>query len=233
MIEKLLKIVLNEGELIEKKQIASDVYHLTVRSNSIQKMNYISGQHIRVYVGEKSDASGKDNIRTYSVWKKEQDKNLIHIAACSHTKGPGSIWVNTIEVGEKVFFSKPKGKFTIDHSFDSYYFVGDNSALGHLYELNRNLIDKDVKGIVYAHCLKELFKDIDGNEPFSFYEFNDNPFDEICKLIDDDPKKNRVLYVGGDGRLCIALNKYLLQKGWSRKNIKAKPFWMQGKKGLE
>lgn len=233
MIEKLLKVVLNEGVLVAKKQIASDVFQLSIRSSSIQKMRYICGQHIRVYVGEKSKASGKDNIRTYSIWKMEKEDNMIHIAACTHTNGTGSIWVKTVEVGEKVFFSKPKGKFTIDHSFDSYCFIGDNSALGHLYELHRDLENKEVKGIIYSNSLDELFKDIDDKKPFDFFEFGENPFDEICKLIDKNPDDKSVVYIGGDGRLCVALNKYLIQKGWSRKNIKVKPFWMPNKKGLE
>ncbi|MDY8135473.1 FAD-binding oxidoreductase [Aquimarina sp. 2201CG5-10] len=234
MIEKILKIVLNEGTLINKREIANNVYHLTIQSTFIQKLKYTPGQHIRVYVGEKSNASGKDNIRTYSIWNIERDLNKIHVAACCHTSGPGSTWVKTVEIGEKVFFSNPKGKFIIDDSFTNYYFIGDNSALAHLYEIRRSLKeDKKMTGIIYSDSLDQLFPDIDKTTPFQFYEFSENPFDTICNLINIDQNSSSVYYVGGDGRLCIELNNYLKRKGLSRKSIKAKPFWMPYKKGLE
>ena len=234
MIEKILRIVLNEGLLINKTKIASDVYHLIIQSKAIQNLKYIPGQHIRIYVGGKSKSSGKKNIRTYSIWNICYDTNKIEIAACSHTDGPGSVWVKSIEIGEKLFFSNPKGKFTIDNSFEEYCFIGDNSALAHLYEIQRNLKgNKKITGIIYSKRLEELFPDIDESTPFQFYAFSENPINEIRNLINSNQSKSKVIYVGGDGRLCIELNKYLKRQGWSRKSIKTKPFWIPYKKGLE
>ncbi|WP_264373561.1 hypothetical protein [Paenibacillus psychroresistens] len=43
-----------------------------------------------------------------------------------------------------------------------------------------------------------------------------------------------MLYVGGDGRVCVELHKHFKQTlNWSNQQIKSKPFWIPGKKGLE
>lgn len=234
MIEKLLRFVLNEGELIDKKEIAQNAYHLTIYCKVIQKVNYKPGQHLRIFVGDTSNAAGKNSIRTYSIWKIDRENCLIHIAACSHTQGPGSNWVRSIQPGEKVLFSSPKGRFTLDSSYSNYYFIGDSSSLGHLYELQRNLGgNKKSKGIIYASNKEELFPDINDKSPFDFYAFNENPVQEIENLIQESPNPDTSIYIGGDGRLCLTLNRVLRKKGWHYKSIKTKAFWHPDKKGLE
>ncbi|MFY0687208.1 MAG: siderophore-interacting protein [Cyclobacteriaceae bacterium] len=237
MIEKVLKKILNRGKIIHKELIATDVYSFTIQSPKIQHIKYLTGQHIRVFFGDKSDVSGKDNIRTYSIWEINHEKGTIRVGACCHTSGPGSHWIKEIKVGDEVFFSSPKGKFTLDTSFDKYIFLGDSSALAHLYELHRNLPNgKKIKGIIYANQKNDLFPDIKGTMPFAFYEFEGDLSSGIINLLADGMTidDSTVVYIGGDGRVCVALNNNLIrEKKMSRKQIKTKPFWMPGKKGLE
>lgn len=237
MFEKIITRVLNEGELIRKEPIGTIAFSLTIRCKKISEFDYKPGQFIRVYVGSKSNVSGKDNIRTYSVWELNKAEKTIRLGACFLTEGPGSKWVKEIEVGEKVHFSKPKGKFTLDTSFESYIFIGDTSALAHLYELQRNLpSEKKIDGFIYANKKDDLFEDVDNTTPFSFCQVDTNPMPEIYKFLEGKIEKDdsKVIYIGGDGRICVELNKYLKQEmKWDKKSIKTKPFWMPNKKGLE
>ncbi|WP_434036297.1 SIP domain-containing protein [Formosa sp. 4Alg 33] len=120
---------------------------------------------------------------------------------------------------------------------DSYLMIGDVSALSHLYMLNRHLPeDKQVESIIYSD-LNHVFEDIDGSNPFNFYNLKPNAIADILKLVNDmipKMKGNRMVYIAGDSRVCVALNSYFKNElQWNTKQIKTKPFWNPDKKGLE
>jgi NADPH-dependent ferric siderophore reductase len=63
------------------------------------------------------------------------------------------------------------------------------------------------------------------------------PYQTIIPAIEEalpQPSHNTVIYVAGNGEMCQLLYKHLKnQLGWNGKQVRVKPFWMQGKKGLE
>jgi NADPH-dependent ferric siderophore reductase len=237
IIDNFAKRLLNQATVISKKLIAENAFHLTIQGDSLKNMQYITGEHLRIFVGLNLTDNLNDKVRTYSVWRYDHIQTTIDLVICTHSDGIGSKWVHQLQIGQEVYFSNPKGKFIIDNSADYYLLIGDASALAHLYEINRNLISKkDVKAFFYSKRLPELFKDIDGSQPFNFYEFPENPINELIPLIEEALATSQgkgIVYVGGDGRVCVALNQYFKQKGWNKHQIKIKPFWMPNKTGLE
>lgn len=237
MLKQLIKRFLNEGMIEEVNEIARGVYGITISSPAIHQMKYTVGQHLRFYLGDQMEVSGKDALRTYSIWSIDQAEGKIQLAICSHAVGPGSVWIRLLNKGDKVYFSQPKGKLTLDATFDKYLFVGDPSSLAHLYELRRNLdAKKKIKGVIYSNDKSKLFADIDGNYPFTFYELQEAPTKSILKILETELEQEdeKIMYVAGDGRICVDVNKYLKkEKNWNRRSIKAKPFWMPEKTGLE
>ena len=156
----------------------------------------------------------------------------------TQSNGSGAKWVEQRQIGDNVYFSWKKGNFILDESADSYLMIGDLSALSHLYIICRNLSkNKQVESIIYSQHIKELFTDIDGTNPFNFFELPQNPINEIISKVKEIvPKMNgkKIVYIGGDSRICVALNKYFKQElNWNPKQIKTKPFWNPDKKGLE
>lgn len=110
----------------------------------------------------------------YSVWNYDKVKQEIDIAACTHSTGIGAIWINQLQVGDKVYFTRPQGKFILTNNFENYFFCGDNSALGHLYSIRRQLTsEQNAKGIFYSSDINHLFPDLDICFPFDLISSNE------------------------------------------------------------
>jgi NADPH-dependent ferric siderophore reductase len=116
--------------------------------------------------------------------------------------------------------------------------IGDLSALAHLYCIKGNLAaNKKVESIIYSQDKNDLFADLDGSNPLNFYQLPPNPTAELIRQIQGViPKMHgkKVVYIGGDSRVCVALTQYFRNElGWSKDQLKVKPFWNPEKKGLE
>ncbi len=236
--DNIARSFLNSAQIISKTEIAENVFHLVITGKELMNMPYIPGQHLRVFIGFGMHTSFKEKIRTYSVWKYDRVSGTIDMAVCAHSEGPGSSWIKSLVPGNTIYLSAPKGKFILDTSATEYLFIGDASALAHLYEIRRNLpSSKTIRGIIYAEKNTQVFSDLDGTYPFEFYELPQNPLQQIKKLIENKSVGNTpesLIYIGGDGRICVGLHDYFKNvRGLKSRNIKTKPFWMPGKKGLE
>ena len=180
----------------------------------------------------------KDKVRSYSIWNIDKNTGCIDLAIATHSTGIGAEWAKHCKEGELVYFKWKKGKFLIDDTADSYLMIGDLSALSHLYVLHRHLPkNKETTSILYSQNKRELFPDINGTIPFDFYEMPQNPHEEIINKVRQIVPKmtgSKMVYIGGDSRICVALNQYFRKElNWVTKHVKTKPFWNPDKKGLE
>ncbi|HTN68324.1 MAG: phage tail protein [Chryseobacterium sp.] len=239
IVENLLKMILQEATIENKTKLSETVYQIRLKNESIKSADFMAGYFLRLGIGiENNDVTLKDKVRSYSVWDIDKFNGTMEIAIATHSNGIGAEWAEQCNAGDKVFFKWKKGNFIIDNSADSYLMIGDLSALSHLYIINRNLPkDKKVESILYSEKLNELFADIDGTKPFSFYEMPQNPYKEIIRKIKEivpNMKGKKMVYIGGDSRICVALNQFFRKElQWETKQIKTKPFWNPEKKGLE
>lgn len=238
-VENIIKKIMDKGEILSKIKLTENVYHIVIKSDAIKTIDFVPGCFIRLGVGLGKELSlKKDMVRSYSIWDINKDKNTFSLAIATHSNGIGAQWVKNCEVGSTVYFKTKKGKFTVDNSADSYLFIGDLSALSHLYIINRYLPkNKQVESVIYSKNTRNLYADIDDKKPFNFYSIENNNSKEIIAKIENILpylKGVKKVYVAGDSRVCIALNNYLRKEHkWSTKQIKVKPFWNPDKKGLE
>lgn len=239
IIKTILKRVLKENTIVEKQKISESAYRIRVKSDNIKDVEFVAGYFLRIGIGMTEESlTMKDFVRSYSVWDLDKTNGTLDLAIATHSKGSGAKWAEQRKVGDKVYFTWKKGNFILDDTANSYLFIGDLSALSHLYIIRRNLPkDKQVESILYSQHKSELFADIDGAMPFNFYELPENPYSEIIaeiKKIIPHMTGRKMVYVGGDSRICVALNQYFRRElNWDTKQIKTKPFWNPDKKGLE
>lgn len=239
IVESIIKKVLEKGTIIENTKLSESVYKIRIQSEDIASYDFVPGHFIRLGVGiGQDDISMKDKVRSYSVWDIDKEKNTIDLAIATHSQGIGAKWVESCKPNDTVYFKWKKGKFLIDTNADSYLLIGDISALSHLYIINRNLPNtKQIKSFVYSQSNEDFFKDISENKPFDFHVLNENPSVEIIQKLNSiipEMKGNKMVYIAGDSRVCIALTNYFRKElNWSAKQIKTKPFWNPEKKGLE
>lgn len=239
IVDKLIKRFLHQGIIVSKAKISASAYHIQISSESIKSVDFTPGYFLRLGVGiDNKDASIKDKVRSYSVWNIDKINGTLDLAIATHSNGIGAKWVENCTVGMKVSFTWKTGKFIQDNSSDSYLMIGDLSALSHLYIINRHLPkEKQVESVLYNESVEELYEDLDGETPFSFFQMAPNPVDNIKqKIVEILPsmRGTKMIYIAGDSRLCIALSQYFRNElNWNTKQLKIKPFWNPDKKGLE
>lgn len=236
LFDTLVSRLVNKGRIVHKTQLSANAYHLRIQSKHFAHTEYVPGYFLRLFCGYGKNVSPGDKIRSYSVWKLDRENRTVDMAVCTHSNGPGSQWAKESQVNDIVYFTWHKGKFTVDTSADAYLFIGDLSALAHLYEINRHIpADKPRHGIIYAQNDSDLFADIDGQWPFTLHTLPANPVLTLIQEVKKQPiRPNTLVYIGGDSRTCVALNAYLKKEaGLQTRQIKNKPFWNPDKKGLE
>jgi len=239
IVSKLITSVLDKAIISYKAQLNPTTYHIQLYGDILKKTNYLPGYFVRIFVGRNRDLAFKDNLRSYSAWKLNRLNGTLDLAICTHAEGPGSFWARACKVGDEVSFTWKKSNLVVDNTADNYLFIGDSSALGHLYEINRNLTKgKRIKSIIYDEMVANLFRDLDGTKPFDYYEFSaERASLRILKLLPgllSDLSANTIVYVGGDSRVCVALsNHFHKELNWESHRIKTKPFWNPTKTGLE
>ncbi|KAA5823791.1 siderophore-interacting protein [Algibacter amylolyticus] len=240
LIENILKKVILEEAVISKKDMLSpSVFKIQLKSDAIKKTEFKPGYFLRLGIGIGNDnLTLKDKVRSYSVWNINKAEGTLDLAIATESKGIGAKWVGDVKVGDFVYFKWKKGNFLLNDDADSYLMIGDLSALSHLYILNRNLPDnKQVESLIYSEDINDLFADCDGSKPFNFHSLKQNSTKEILSLAKDiipKMKGDKMVYIAGDSRVCLALNQYLRKElNWNTKRINIKPFWNPEKKGLE
>jgi NADPH-dependent ferric siderophore reductase len=231
------KLFMNQATVIGKRQIAEKIFHFTLEVN-VNFTKLVPGQHLRLLLFPNQKGKLRDRVRTYSIWRCQQDgrKSYIDIAVCAHTDGPGSQWAELTEIGSQVLISNPLGKFTLDTSMHKHIFIGDITALSHFYCFTHHLTPQHtIDGIIYGNDEKQLFADFDGTLGFTFQKTTngtETSLIEYCRALEID--RDTMVYIGGNGRMCITLNNLFIKElGFLRKQLKVKPFWMLGKTGLE
>ena len=232
------KLFMNQATVIGKRQIAEKIFHFTVEVN-INFTELVPGQHLRLLLFPNQKGKLRDRVRTYSIWRCQQDgkKSYIDIAVCAHTDGPGSQWAEITEIGSQVLISSPLGKFTLDTSMPKHLFIGDITALSHFYCFTHHLTPQhEMDGIIYGKDEKQLFTDFDGTLGFTFFQKtahgSDTSLIAYCRSLEIE--HNTMVYIGGDGHMCMELNSLFIKElGLPRKQVKVKPFWILGKTGLE
>lgn len=240
LLENILKkMVLEQAIITEKNQLSKAVYKIRLQSESIKKTTFEPGYFLRLGIGiGNDDIAFKEKVRSYSVWNINQSEGYLDLAIATESNGIGAQWVKECKVNDEVYFKWKKGNFLLDQTADSYLMIGDLSALSHLYILNRNLpANKQVQSIIYSQYQNDLFEDTNSTKPFNFYTLEPNSIPQIVKIVNEITPKmkgEKIVYIAGDSRICVALNNYFKNElNWNVKQIKTKPFWNPDKKGLE
>lgn len=238
-VKNILKNLFKENKIILKQRISESAYRIRVEGDNIKTADFFPGHFLRVGIGlDDNEISIKDSVRSYSVWDIDKVNGTMDIAIATRSNGSGTKWVKNCKVGDVLNYNWKKGNFVLDESADSYLFIGDLSALSHLYVINRNLPkNKQIESIIYSQHFDELYEDINETKPFNFYEMDENPLDEVIEMVKitlPKMKGKKLIYIGGDSRICIGLNKYFkAEQSIHGEQIKIKPFWNPLKKGLE
>ena len=238
IIDKLAKSIATHAKVINKTKVAEHTFRLSIQLQGPHAFSYRPQDFLRILVGMDQQAPLRDRVRSYSIWNFDTLTQTLDLAVCTFSNGPGANWINSVNIGDDVYFMKHSSNLIINNDTDDAVMIGDISALGHLYGLRRFYRNQDrVSGYIFGKDQADFFSDIDGHSPFRFITAAPQQYQTIISTVAaalPRPTNNTIIYVAGDGEMCKWLYKHLKnQLGWSNKQIRVKPFWIQGKKGLE
>ncbi|TDC55056.1 siderophore-interacting protein [Actinomadura sp. KC345] len=205
---------------------------------------YAPGQHVRVQINDPLSMHGLlrpgETLRTYTIWEFDRDARALELRAHLYDgDGIGLRWARDVRAGDPVTFWWPQGDFFVrDAGF--HVFVGEETASVAFGPMLRGLdASARVCGVLESESV-EHDPPLPGPHGLHRVHREGRPaasstvmLDAVSRLDLPEHEGAGAAYVAGEARTCQMVRDHLVRdRGWPRKSIKAKPFWMPGKRGL-
>jgi NADPH-dependent ferric siderophore reductase len=243
---RLLDRLLLSARIHTVEQVAPRLRRLTLTGPALAGLDWLPGQHVRLQVGA---ASGPvdwliGTLRTYSVW--DYDGETLELIVYDHgdSDGPGAGWARTARAGDELRLLKPEGDFTVAPA-DYHLFAGEETAQVAYGAMLRALPETArVFGCLEVDSPGERLDLGQGLSPNRNWELNwsyrqGRPAASAQSLVSavsdlDLPAEPGVAYLAGEARTIQLVRRHLVEeRGWPRRNVRTKPFWTPGRKGLD
>ncbi|GAB2935763.1 siderophore-interacting protein [Nonomuraea fastidiosa] len=236
LARRLLDPWLVKGRVAETEQVAPRMRRIRIAGAGIAGLSWTPGRHVRVLVGGGSVLGGV--LRTYSVWRLDPERESIELIGYDHGgDAPGTTWVRSVEPGHEVAFTRPEGAFVLCPDAPYHLFAGEETASVAFGAMLRALPeDARVYGAVEAEGPGDHL-DLPGGlvtvcrngAPAASSE---TLLEAVRKL--DLPDEPGVAYLAGEARTIQAIRAHLVtERGWQRRDVRTKPFWTPGRRGMD
>jgi NADPH-dependent ferric siderophore reductase len=216
---------------------------IRLEGERLRGLAWTPGQQVRVAVGDLGAAFRRlrphEAVRTYSIFDGDPDTGRLDLVVAQHDggDGPGAVWARTAAVGDAVAFLRPQGDFTLRPGAAYHLFAGEETASVAFAALLRVLpADAVVHGVVEAATAADH---LPLPRPLHRIERGGAPAAASAFLVAavralDLPATPGVAYLAGEARTIQAVRAHLVtERGWHRRDVRTKPFWTPGKRGME
>ena len=232
------------GHVEAVEQAASRTWRIRLTAPAMARTATLPGQQVRVLVSGPVDGFSTlllGTSRTYSLWSHQDEK--VELCVYDHGEGPGNEWVRGLRPGDEVAFRPPEGRFVLDPAAPYHLFVGEETATVPIGAMLRALAagsDAQADAVLEAEDASARL-DLAGHARLRVHWVDrgsgrtPDP-DRLLGALREValPETPGTAYVAGEARTCQAVRGYLMREhGWPRRNIRVKPFWAPGKRGME
>ncbi|MFE3170878.1 siderophore-interacting protein [Amycolatopsis sp. NPDC059090] len=219
------------GRVESVDRIARRMRRILISGPELRDVPWTPGQQVGVRVGE----PGRGPVRTYSLWDRRDD--TVELCVLDHSgNGPGARWSRSARPGQEVVFSKPEGKL-VPHSAPYHVFVGEETAMVAFGPMLRALPEgSGVFGVLEVDHPDDR---LPLGERITWRYRDGAPAAASAALVAavgdlDLPAEPGVAYVAGEVRTVQAARKHFVKdRGWPRRSVVTKPFWMPGREGMD
>ena len=214
-----------------------------VGGDGLADLAWTPGRHVRLVLNDVFAARTwltggvGDALRTYSVWHHDPTWQTVELIGYDHGgDGPGATWLRNARAGRQLSFTRPQGEFVLRHDAPYHLFAGEETAAVAFGAMLRALPDgAAVFGAVEADRPGDHLPLPRGLTPVcregASAAGSELLVDAVRKL--DLPDGPGVAYLAGEARTIQAVRAHLVnERGWHRKDVRTKPFWTPGKRGL-
>lgn len=161
----------NTATLTKHTQLTNDIFELTFETK--KPLKFIAGQFITIKIEDKNEPC----FRAYSICSAPQkNTNKFDICIKLIKDGRGSNWLNNLQIGGKINFIGPTGKFTFKETTKDIIFIATGTGIAPFKSFlgdeikNKNKITllwglRNTESIFYKNFLN---KTKEKNKNFSF-----------------------------------------------------------------
>jgi NADPH-dependent ferric siderophore reductase len=241
---RLLDRLLLPARVHTAEQRAPRLRHVTLTGPALAGLDWLPGQHVRLQVGAAPGAVDWliGTLRTYSVWNYDGETLELIIFDHGDSNGPGAQWARTARPGDELRLLKPEGDFTLTPA-GYHLFAGEETAQVAYGAMLRALpAGARVFGRLEVDSPDERLGPGDDPNPDWDLDWSyrrGRPAASAQTLADtvrglDLPAEPGLAYLAGEARTIQLIRRHLVEeRHWPRRNVRTKPFWTPGKKGLE
>ncbi|MBN6055004.1 siderophore-interacting protein, partial [Nonomuraea sp. RK-328] len=232
------------GEVLEAEWLTPRMRRVRIGGEELAGLAWTPGQHVRLLVNDLfaartwlSGAVG-DALRTYSVWHRDATWETLDLVGYDHGgDSPGATWIRDARPGQEAAFTRPEGGFVAREGAPYHLFAGEETASVAFGAMLRALPPGEaVYGVVEAgdprdhlDLSRELVRVCRDGASAARSEVLLNAVREL-----DLPPEPGVAYLAGEARTIQAVRAHLVdERGWNRRDVRTKPFWTPGKRGLD
>ncbi|WP_200799370.1 siderophore-interacting protein [Williamsia sterculiae] len=241
MKHRLLDRFLVPARVHAAESVGPRLRRITLTGPGVSGLSWVPGQQVRLQVAAATAALDwlVGTLRTYSVW--EYDGESMELIVFEHGDGPGAGWAGTVKAGDELMLLKPEGSFTVVPEADYHLFVGEETAQVAFGPILRAL---PVGARVFGHLEVDSpderldLGNADDHQVTWSYRRGESAAASTT-LVDalrglDLPPTPGVAYLAGEARTIQLVRRHLVEeRGWSRRDVRTKPFWTPGRKGLD
>jgi NADPH-dependent ferric siderophore reductase len=219
--------------------VVDDVVEITPRMRKIRltgpeigALGWTPGQQVRVRL-----PGGGVTLRTYSVWT--LGEGGLELCVLDHGDGPGSRWVRDVKTGDAVQFRRPEGRLVAAGSAPYHLFAGEETASVAFGAMLAGLPGSAaVYGVIEVDGARDRLPLPRADELTWRYRDGGDAASSIGLVAAvrelDLPAEPGVAYLAGELRTCQEVRTHLVRdRGWPRRSVVMKPFWMPGRKGMD
>ncbi len=227
------------GAVTEVSDLTPRMRRVRIAGPRLLGLSWTPGQHVRLQVVDIATAlrrlSPQDALRTYSIFDADPGTGTLDLVVFRHSggDGPGAQWAATVTVGVEVAFMRPQGDFTVRPDAPYHLFAGEETASVTFAAMLRAMpADAVVHGAVEADSGADQ---LPLARPLTRVERHGAPtvlVDAVRAL--DLPDLPGVAYLGGEARTIQAVRAHLVsERGWNRRDVRTKPYWTPGRRGMD
>ena len=206
-----------------------------LQSSDFRRFQYVPGQEVRVQVGASSRTWDwlAGARRTYSVYELAGD--VLTLVVFDHGGGPGTSWMLGLRPGVGVLLTRPRGTL-VPKQASFHLLVGEETASVAFAALLPEL-EGTTRCILEVDSPAERW-DVGQHVSWSYRHgksgISSRRLVESLRSLDLPDSGERVAYLAGEARTIQLIRRHLVdERAWVRRNIVTKPFWAEGKTGLE
>jgi len=222
-------------EVIQKEPLSPTMHRVVLSGPNLRDLRYAPGQDLMLRVPR---AGGTVTNRRYTIRSFEPTAAAVTIDASLHGTGPGTDWIRTARIGDRIEAIGPRGKITPRLEADWHLFIGDETGLPGVLAMIEALPSAST-----VAALLEVETPDDEQEPgltqgqkpqlrWVHRLGRSAPGDAgpLQSALDNaaQPVGLGHVYVAAEARVVGSIRETLLERGFGRDQISAKAYWRRG-----